>query len=252
MVRESVRRFAIAVTPPIPWAGAFPPTQPPVVLASSRDCACPASPSSPLFRSPSLCMRMHGPARHAARRCRTAGQHRRSGAPRPEGLVERLVDWTTGGRRQGKVRRIQDQWPVKSVPNTSSSTVGPTSDRVARRALASAPSPKWCAQQRTAVAFRGRGVRHGAASPGAGAGCSPAQPTHPRLTQRAVCVASQSAGAACPDVTLIDYKTGEEKSLAEIVGNGKPTVIDFCAEHSLPLRRSCARQGPDARAEVAV
>jgi len=37
----------------------------------------------------------------------------------------------------------------------------------------------------------------------------------------------QSAGAACPDVTLIDYKTGEEKSLAELVGNGKPTVIDF-------------------------
>jgi len=36
-----------------------------------------------------------------------------------------------------------------------------------------------------------------------------------------------SAGSPCPDVTLVDYKTGDEKSLSEIVGNGKPTVIDF-------------------------
>jgi|EP01043_Picozoa_sp_COSAG02_P059645 hypothetical protein len=50
----------------------------------------------------------------------------------------------------------------------------------------------------------------------------------------------QSAGSACPDVVLVDYKTGEEKSLAEIVGNGKPTVVDFCAELSLPPCLACA------------
>ena len=45
----------------------------------------------------------------------------------------------------------------------------------------------------------------------------------------------QSAGQPCPEVILINYQTGEEVALSSIVGNGKPTVIDYCALPCLPV-----------------
>lgn len=41
--------------------------------------------------------------------------------------------------------------------------------------------------------------------------------------------AVQSAGQPCPEVILVNFQTGEEVALSSIVGNGKPTVLDYCA-----------------------
>ena len=52
--------------------------------------------------------------------------------------------------------------------------------------------------------------------------------THaPVRTERARAVMAGVEGQQCPDITLVDSRTGEEKQLSSFTGNGKMTVIDF-------------------------